>query len=134
VISDQDRLEEIRELARYASTPNAVSLTEIAERVAAMSGEQLHAHPSDEELWRRKNQVIRLLLAEVERLRGVVEKMREAYDQKVGDLAKETLRVDALLTAAHYDGGPHMVGEAGLGWNAAMKHVRAALAELDEKG
>jgi len=70
-------------------------------------------------------------LAEVERLRGVVERMREAYDQKVDDFAKETLRVDALLKAAHYDGGPHMVGEAGLGWNAAMKHVRAALAELE---
>ena len=68
-------------------------------------------------------------LAEVLRLRGMVERMRESYDQKVDDFAKETLRVEALLTATRYDGGPHMVGDAGLGWNAAMKHVRAALEE-----
>ena len=67
------------------------------------------------------------LLSEIDRLRLREEALIHSYEAKVDDFAAETLRVDKLLAATKYDGGRYMVGEAGLGWNEAMKYVRASL-------
>ena len=105
--------EELPDLARYAAIPNSTSLTEIAERVAMMTGQQLHAHPWDEELWRRKNQTIRLLVAEVERLRGVVE------------AAATMMRERDAFMASYRSDSP--------GYDTSLGALRAALAALEAK-
>lgn len=53
-----------------------------------------------------------------------------SYEQKVEDLARETLRVSAALNACSKRGfraPPHIVGEALAGWDVAMKYVEEAI-------
>jgi hypothetical protein len=61
-----------------------------------------------------------------------IERLRASYEAKVADLAKETLRVSRMLRACdegnghRHPGSPYSpVGEAGLGWNAALEWVEA---------
>jgi hypothetical protein len=54
----------------------------------------------------------------------------ESYQMKVEDFALETRRVSAALEACRQRGikAPRNVyGEAGLGWDAAMEYVEAAI-------
>ena len=57
-------------VAQYVGTPTETDLLELDNRLADMTGQQLHASAWDDELWRKKNEGLRLLIAEVRRLRG----------------------------------------------------------------
>jgi hypothetical protein len=115
MMADQERLEEIRARHQGVGTDDSPVCDGCQDLY-----EEPSAWPCDTALW----------IAEADRLAERVKAVIEAYEGKVQDFAKETLRVDALILATHYDGGEHMVGEAGIGWDAAMKRVRAALAAL----
>jgi hypothetical protein len=63
-----------------------------------------------------------------------VERLVTSYEAKVDDLRRETLRTSAAPTACAQRGiksPPHIVGEAGLGWDAAMEYVEQAIREAN---
>lgn len=64
-----------------------------------------------------------------------VARLKESYEQKVADLARETRRVSAALEACAKRGikSPrYVVGEAGIGWDAAMEYVEKAIRAAGE--
>lgn len=61
---------------------------------------------------------------------ALIADLRASYEAKVDDLRRETLRTSAALEACANRGiksPPYVVGEAGLGWDAAMKYVERAI-------
>lgn len=94
-------------------------------------GEVLGVSADDIDHYAMVNQVAELQRAR-DQLRAELATWKGAYQGKVDDFARETLRVSAMLSRCDPKNVPlHVVGEAGLGWEDAQRHIKAGLAEAD---